>query len=266
MTTTGTPSITGYSDIASRPQLLEQRWTLGFYDFGRTWARVDDLVPGFGDVRERARRNGAVDGTPLFVAPSGRADYIVNAFWRAPWPGAMGLKAGTVRRYAYSLKVWLDFLRAVGVRWELAGREELSAFKRWRLSVEENPDRVSPSAFRIDLTAIRRFYDYAGRRCGVENPVHFRVVGRGLNGVPAREVLEGTPSAIRRADVKWLTPEAFRLWRDLGLRGFTSEGVPADSWIGRTEDRDVAFAEGLFGTGLRLGEWSSQMVARLGRP
>jgi hypothetical protein len=130
MTTTGTPSITGYSDIASRPQLLEQRWTLGFYDFGRTWARVDDLVPGFGDVRERARRNGAV------------ADYIVNAFWRAPWPGAMGLKAGTVRRYAYSLKVWLDFLHAVGARWELAGREELSAFKRWRLSVEENPDRV----------------------------------------------------------------------------------------------------------------------------
>jgi hypothetical protein len=142
MTTTGTPSITGYSDIASRPQLLEQRWTLGFYDFGRTWARVDDLVPGFGDVRERARRNGAVDGTPLFVAPSGRADYIVNAFWRAPWPGAMGLKAGTVRRYAYSLKVWLDFLHAVGACWELAGREELSAFKRWRLSVEENPDRV----------------------------------------------------------------------------------------------------------------------------
>jgi hypothetical protein len=47
------------------------------------------------------------------------------------------------------------------------------------------------------------------------------------------------------------------LWRNLGLRGFTSEGVPRQEWRGRTEDRDVAFVEGLFGTGLRIGEWSS---------
>jgi hypothetical protein len=62
---------------------------------------------------------------------------------------------------------------------------------------------------------------------------------------------------------KWLTPEAFRLWRNLGLRGFTAEAMQAESWSGRTEDRDVAFAEGLFGIGLRVGEWSSQLVIEL---
>jgi hypothetical protein len=46
-------------------------------------------------------------------------------------------------------------------------------------------------------------------------------------------------------DVKWLTPEAFRLWRNVGLRGFTFDGMPAESWSGRTEDRDVAFAAGM---------------------
>lgn len=73
----------------------------------------------------------------------------------------------------------------------------------------------------------------------------FRAMGRSLDGGASRGVLEGSPSAIRRSDVKWLTPEAFRLWRNVGLRGFTFDGMPAESWSGRTEDRDVAFAAGM---------------------
>ena len=82
---------------------------LDFYDFDRRWARVDHLVPGMDDLLERAKRNGVVDGTPFFLDRSGRADPLINASWRAP-AGAMGLRSDTVRRYAYSLKVWLDFL------------------------------------------------------------------------------------------------------------------------------------------------------------
>jgi hypothetical protein len=87
---------------------------LRFYEFGRDWEPVEDLVPGIGDVPGRARRNGALEGTPFFIGPDGRADVLVNAFWRAP--GVRGLKSETKRRYAYSLKVWLDFLHAVDIR------------------------------------------------------------------------------------------------------------------------------------------------------
>lgn len=243
--------------------LPQQRWTMHFYDFRRRWADVEHLVPGVGDVLGRARRNGALEGTPFFIDPWFRADPVVNAYWRAPKPGAMGLKSETVRRYAYSLKVWLDFLHAVGSTWDRAGRDELSMFKQWRLSAEDNPDVISPGSFHIDRAAIRRFYEWASRVSSVPNPVRMRVTSRAVDGGVAREVLEGTPSAIRRTDVKWLTPEAFRLWRNIGLRGFTAEGLPAESWSGRTEDRDVAFAEGLFGTGLRMGEWSSQLTIEL---
>lgn len=241
----------------------QQGWALNFYDFQRRWASVESLVSGVDDVLTRARRNGAVDGTPFFIDPWGRADPLVNAYWRAPRPGAMGLKIDTVRRYAYSLKVWLDFLHAVGARWDTAARDELAMFKQWRLSAEENPDAISPSAFHVDRAAIRRFYEWAAHHRPVDNPVRVRLIDRGLDGVTAKEVLEGTPSAVRRADVKWMTPEAFRLWRNLGLRGFTMDGLPADTWQGRTEDRDTAFAEGLFGTGLRMGEWSSQLTIEI---
>jgi integrase len=240
--------------------LSHGKWTLNFYGFDREWESVCDLVPDVGDVLARARRNGAREGTPFFVDPSGRADVLVNAFWRAP--GVRGLKEETQRRYAYSLKVWLDFLSAVDVRWDQATRDVLATFKQWRLSVEDNDRPVSPNAFHVDRAAIRRFYLWAAERAGVENPVRLRVVGESFfRG--ERTAVEGTPSAIRRADVKWLTPEAFRLWRNLGLRGFTADGLPAEDWRGRTEDRDVAFAEGLFGTGLRLGEWSSRLTVEL---
>jgi hypothetical protein len=56
--------------------------------------------------------------------------------------------------------------------------------------------------------------------------------------------LEASPSAVRMGDVKWLSPQANRQWRNTGLRGFSAGGLPDDSWDGLTEDRDVAFAEG----------------------
>src|SRR5215211_4701541 len=121
-------------------------WFLGFYDFRRRLESVEDLVPGVGDVLARARRNGAREGTPFFLDPSGRADAAVNGFWRAP--GVRGLASSTKRRYAFSLKVWLDFLHQVGVRWDRVDRSVLAAFKEWRLSAEDNPGLVASASFK----------------------------------------------------------------------------------------------------------------------
>jgi hypothetical protein len=41
---------------------------------------------------------------------------------------------------------------------------------------------------------------------------------------------------------------------DIGTRGMNLSGRPEPSWRGRNEQRDAAFAEGLYGTGLRLTE------------
>uniref|UniRef100_UPI003F58C7A1 site-specific integrase n=1 Tax=Mycolicibacterium obuense TaxID=1807 RepID=UPI003F58C7A1 len=235
-------------------------WTLHFYDFRQQFAAVEDVVPGLGDVAAWAKRNGAQDGTPFFLDPWGRADALVNAFWRDPLVRRRA--SSTVRRYALSLKVWLDFLHALGVRWDRASRSELAAFKEWRLSAAENPQYVSANSFCVDRAAIRGFYLWAAQQHGVDNPVR---AGALAVSRPAGKpgVLESTPAGMRRADVKWLTPQAFRLWRNLGLRGFTSEGVPRQQWRGLTEDRDVAFVEGLFGTGLRIGEWASVLTVEI---
>lgn len=238
-------------------------WTLHFYDFRRRFDSVDNVVPGVGDVESWAKRNGARDGTPFFLDPWGRADALVNAYWRDPL--VRGRATATVRRYALSLKVWLDFLHVLGVRWDQASRSELAAFKEWRLSAQENPQHVSANSFCVDRAAIRGFYLWAAEQHGIDNPVRARAIATSwVTGGHA--ALESTPSGISRSDVKWLTPQAFRLWRNLGLRGFTMEGLPRQDWRGVTEDRDVAFVEGLFGTGLRIGEWSSMLTIEVPKP
>ncbi len=54
--------------------------------------------------------------------------------------------------------------------------------------------------------------------------------------------------------MKWLTPRTYRLWRDVGLRGYDADQCPDESWHGRNDARNSAFADLLFSSGLRLRE------------
>src|SRR5438874_13444763 len=48
---------------------------------------------------------------------------------------------------------------------------------------------------------------------------------------------------VRSADVKWVTPRTYRLWRDTGLLGYDAAGQPDPSWRGRNRGRDGAFPD-----------------------
>lgn len=49
----------------------------------------------------------------------------------------------------------------------------------------------------------------------------------------------------------------------MGLRGQGLNGRADAGWRGRNEQRDAAFADGLYGSGLRLSEWASILVTEL---
>jgi hypothetical protein len=108
-------------------------WSVEFYDFTSELPQVDvELLAGFGDVHERAARNGARHGTPVVISPAGFPDPRLNLFFRT---GAMASAAvSTWRRYAYALQVWLDFLCVLYARrdWAeyLAARAEDEAEER----------------------------------------------------------------------------------------------------------------------------------------
>lgn len=84
-----------------------------------------------------------------------------------------------------------------------------------------------------------------------------QVVGRegAVLTVPAARAKDARPS-----NVHWLTPRTWRRWIEVGLRGHTRDGVPELGWVGRLEDRNVAFVRLLVTSGLRRAEGGSLLT------
>lgn len=87
----------------------------------------------------------------------------------------------------------------------------------------------------------------------------------GRYGTPVR-VPEARALQTRSSNVHWLTPRAFRLWLEVGLRRHTVDGVPEQGWTGRLEARNTAFAELLFSSGVRLTEGASMLTLEMPQP
>ena len=244
------------------------RWRVDFYDFTVPSPGLGEpTLARFGNLHERASRNGARHGTPVILSPSGLPDWRINLFFRQR--PMVDSEPATWRRYAYSLVVWLDFLDAIDSHWDTAGTAEVSAFKDWRITDLRNAERVRATSFDTDRAGLNTFYTWAASVFGITNPVpsvspgasdadeaswHGHTRGR-------RDPLR--PAGARRRQVKWLLRPALLQWRDVGLRGYGFDGVRRPGWRGINEDRDMAFVDGLYGTGLRLREWASILDVEL---
>ena len=240
-----------------RASIEQSRWRVFFYDLDRVWPDfADPLAECFTDLSGWIRSHGGVSGQPFVLGPDGRPDRRVNAFFSAPRIRA--LDADTWRKYAYALGLWLNFLEVRRVAWDHATPEDVEAFKVWRMADDRNPDRVRAGTFAGNLAALSTFYGWAARAHGVKSPILAREVRMPAQyGHGTVEELAAGPSGIRSRDVKWLDPAGYDRWRDVGLRGFGLDGLEDPSWRGRNEQRDAAFADGLYETGLRLQEWAS---------
>jgi hypothetical protein len=224
-------------------------WRVHRYDLERSWPDLPDAVAGYAeDLASWVRRAGGRHGQRFLLGPEGFPDVRVNAFLASP--RMRSLAGNTQRDYAYSLALWLNFLVALGCPWWEAGEDEAEEFQFWRLTDPENDQRVGASAYSKDLAACKKFYKWAAGR--------YPTVADPFAGVEF-------PVARKMADVKWLDPAAIVRWRDLGVRGRGLDGRRDRSWRGRNEQRDAAFVDGLYGTGLRLAEWSSVVLPELPR-
>ena len=157
----------------------------------------------------------------------------------------------TNRDYAQSLCVWLKFLERRARAWSAASEDDVEEFEFWRRTDPRNPAPVVAAAFSKDLAACKKFYAWAAER--------FTDVVDVFLGA-------GAPPAKRSARVRWLDPAAVDRWRDVGVRGRDLRGRKDPLRRARNEQRDAAFVDGLYGTGLRLSEWASLLRDELPTP
>ncbi|WP_217207514.1 integrase [Streptomyces sp. AC550_RSS872] len=123
--------------------------------------------------------------------------------------------------------------------------------------------RVEGTSFDTDRAGLKRFYAWASGEYEVFNPIPSQSVQADGHGPETGRRDPSRPAGAPRRQVKWLLRKALEQWRDVGLRGYGFDGLRPDSWHGFNEDRNTAFVDGLWGTGLRLEEWASVLDVEL---
>ncbi|MFE2711949.1 tyrosine-type recombinase/integrase [Streptomyces mirabilis] len=218
----------------------------------------DSLLDGWGDLTQRQEAVDVRPGDPIFLAPDYRVDellslYVQSARFRRHTPE-------TKRNYATDISLFLNFLWGRGYVWTQAMERDLEDFEHWRRFAPSNPRIIGGSKWNRELAALTGLYAWAVKSGHMpHSPVMMKDVFSRSRGtvltVPATKAKDA-----RGSNVHWLTPRAFRRWAEVGLRGHTREGLPAAGWCGRLEDRNVAFADLLYSSGMRRGEGGSLLT------
>lgn len=234
------------------------------------WARTDSRPPEmfhpladeYADINQLEIAHDIPLGTPVLVDPDGGCDIRLCKFFLSPHFAR--LRFSTKHSYALDLRLWIEYLDSRGRDWSQATPDDVSTFWLWRSRRDLNARAVGGSKANRELAAISLLYRWASHES--RGHVGFNPVEReslrfdGGRGAQARHVRSKN---VVRERVKWVTPRTFRLWRDIGIEGYTIEGLRDEAFRGRTALRNRAMVESLYGSGLRITEASSLLLPEL---
>lgn len=206
-------------------------------------------------------------GTPYLMSPEFGYDIELNAFF---YSVEMLVSALTTRvGYARDVKAFLNFLTLSrgGCDWRDASEEDHRAYLVWRREDRAGP-HVSDGTWDREVSALNRFYKWQTARGHVPaNPIPQRsqrtAPGYSRRGDASRETAATYSHGRRSERIEWFPAESYRLWRDVGIRGYTATGVPDPTFRGRWASRNSVFVDLMVRTGLRLSEQSSLLLSEI---
>lgn len=211
------------------------------------------------------------EGSPCLFAPDGGYDLELNRYFEH---SAVRFRSRhTAAAVAYDLADFLTFLwwhrePVGGGTWKDATPADRAAYLHWRRKDPDGP-RVAGSTWSRSVATVNAFYVWAVAQGYVaSNPILQREVKsrRGRRATPAAQTPAEAARDARRRDTRWLPPESYRQWRDVGVRGYLFDGTPDTSFKGRNAARNTAFCDLMIRTGLRLEEQSSLTLFDLPDP
>lgn len=218
------------------------------------------LPEEFQELRRRETAAGIRPDEYFLLRPDGTADLDVSAFLHHHW--FRNLRPTTRTSYAKDLRTHLSFVTSQGMDWRQVSSEQFVDYEYWRRRDANNPARISGAKFSRELAACRKFYEWqVARNVIPASPIKVLIEmdldNRSFERVHLR------PKNARRNRVKWLTPFAFRQWKEVGLAGYDLSGRRISGSRIRNEDRNKAFADLLWGSGLRLHEGATLLTIEL---
>jgi hypothetical protein len=152
------------------------------------------------------------------------------------------LAEGTRQAYAKDYRLFFSFSWQRGKYWHEADPDDLLDWEAWRRRDQQPGRGIGGGKWQRDLAALRLIYEWAEKEQRiVRSPVLAHQVR--LRGGGTATVADQAPRDVRCADVKWVTPRTYRLWRDTGLLGYDAAGQPDPSWRSRNDGRNAAFTD-----------------------
>lgn len=208
---------------------------------------------------------GIPSGTPFLLSPSFAYDRELNEFFYSA--DMLSTRMSTRVGYAGDLVMFFNFLyRGRGVvDWRDATETDHRAYLLWRRQDPQGP-LVSGRTWDREVSAQNRFFRWQTSRGHVaENPIPQRDSRPGPRSRtrPADQTAATYSHDARREHVQWLPAASYRTWRDVGVRGFTTDALPDPSFRGRWAARNAAFTDLMVRTGLRLTEQASLLAAEI---
>ncbi|MDH4983832.1 site-specific integrase [Hyphomicrobium sp. D-2] len=174
----------------------------------------------------------------------------------------------SVRSYAYDLLVWVRFLDEARSKtvWQ-ATRADVDSYHRARRQ-DDAANRISASSWNRAVAALDKLYRWAVEESVIaQSPFTYRDVWRRIQPGQGRTITiarnQAYERAARRSDVKFITIEDYRRFRDVGLRGLAVDGGERHGARDRNGSRNALFADLLISTGLRLEEASSFLACEV---
>ncbi|MCX8571164.1 tyrosine-type recombinase/integrase [Aminobacter sp. MET-1] len=225
------------------------------------------VAPSSITIEERRSADGLDAYVPRFLRGGALYDPDVDRFFLdLPLNGVRSRHS--LRAYGYDITVWLRFLADARDKtvWE-ANRKDVEDFHRIRRRGEPG-SRISAASWNRSVAAIDKLYEW-GVHEGLlsSSPFSHREVWRrnrtrGQGRIVARN--DAFERRVKRSDIRFVTLEDFRRFRDTGLRGLAPDGVERPGARDRNGLRNALFAEMLVVTGLRLEEASFLLAFEVG--
>ena len=218
------------------------------------------------DWQDWLLQSGLVPGAPFLLSPSFEYSITLNAFFSS---AEMQSKArNTQVGYARDLAAFLNFAFAARGRrdWRDVEESDHVAYWRWRRMDAAGP-RVKGTTWDREVAAADKFFGWQVDAGTVPvNPVPHRLrrfmpIYPGPGGRERSATTPATYSHDRQSEhVRWLPPQSYRRWRDVGMRGYTADGMPDPRFRGRWGARNATFCDLMVRTGLRLSEQAALTV------
>jgi len=161
------------------------------------------------------------------------------------------LAIATQRSYALDLRLLFSFLHRRDRDWAEASDDDLFDYEHWRRRHPENPSTIGGAKWAREIAAISLLYRWA--------------LSQRLVDINPADAL-ASPRDVRSSRVRWLTPRALQVWKQVGILGYDAAGQPGDGFISSTSDRNAAFVDLLYASGLRVREGGSLLAVEIPRP